>query len=65
MVLAEKVIKVTSDSSPDKEATTGKERIKNSRGKGLLSLQNDTESLKARAIPAVTGFLTLKLCPCQ
>lgn len=42
VVLAYKVIKVTSDSWPDKEATTGTERVENSSGKGsFLSWQND------------------------
>lgn len=42
MVLAYKVIRVTSDSWPDKEATAGTERVENSSGKGsFLSWQND------------------------
>lgn len=71
MVLSYKMIKVKSDSWPDKAATTGMESIKNSsKGEFFLFWQNDavqssTVSLlyEARAIPVATGFEVINFDP--
>lgn len=70
VVLAYKVIKVTSDFSPDKETTKGMERIENSSKKDLFCLgrmmqcgaEHSPHCMEARAIPVATGFLAPKLC---